>query len=81
MDSVGGHVSERSLRLLGEKRIITLVFPAHTTNLFQALDFVFHSATKTNRHSLANEPAVVSVHGPIWTIIRAYEQTATSFTI
>jgi hypothetical protein len=36
MDSVGARVSERQIRLLGENRIIGLVFPAHTINLLDS---------------------------------------------
>jgi hypothetical protein len=67
--------------LLGENKIITLVFPAHTIDLFQALDLVFFRAMKQDKDSLANEPEVASVPGQMWKLIRAYEQTATSFTI
>jgi hypothetical protein len=81
MDSVGAHVSERNLQLLGKNRIITFVFSAYTISLFQALDLVFFGATKHNRDSLANEPEVAAVHGQIWRLIRPYERTATSFTI
>jgi hypothetical protein len=81
MDSVGAHVSERNLRLLGENKIIALVFPAHTTNLFQALDLVFFGAMKNNKNHLVDEPEAASIQGQIWKLIRAYEQTATSFTI
>jgi hypothetical protein len=41
MDSVGARASERNLQLLGENKIIALAFPAHTANLFQALDLLF----------------------------------------
>jgi hypothetical protein len=81
VDSVGAHVSQRNSRLLGENRIIASVFPAHTIDLFQALDRVSLSAMKKNKDSHANEPAVALVHGQVWKIGRAYEQTATSFTI
>jgi hypothetical protein len=81
MYSVGAHVSECHLRLLGENKIIALVFLAHTTNLFQAFDFVFFGAMKKNKDYLMDESDTASVHGQIWQFIRAYEQTATSFTI
>jgi hypothetical protein len=67
--------------LLGENRIIAFVFPAHTTNLFQALDLVFFGAIRKNRDLLANKPEVALVDGQSWKIIQACEQTATSFTI
>jgi hypothetical protein len=37
MDSALPHTSNRILRILGEKNIVAITFPAHTTNLFQAL--------------------------------------------
>jgi hypothetical protein len=78
---VGAHVSDSNFRLLGENRIITVVFPAHSIILFQAFDLIFCGAMKHNKVSLANGADVVSVQGQIWKLIRAYEQTATSFTI
>jgi hypothetical protein len=81
MDSFGAHISERNLRLLGEHKIIALVFPAHTTNLFQALDLVFFGAMKHTKESLMNEEDEPPIDGQLWKLLRAYEQTATSFTI
>jgi hypothetical protein len=47
MDSALPHMSERVLRLLGENTIMAVVFPAHTTSTFQALDLVFFGALKS----------------------------------
>jgi hypothetical protein len=47
MDSASPHISERVLRVLRENRIMAIVFPAHTTSLFQALDLVLFGAMKT----------------------------------
>jgi hypothetical protein len=80
-NSLGARVSEGSLRLLGEIRISTFLFKAHTTHFFQVPDLVSFSAMKNDNYSLANEPGAASVHGQIWKSIQAYEQTATSFTI
>jgi hypothetical protein len=41
MDSASPHVPERMLQLLGLNKIMTIVFPAHATNIFQTLDLVF----------------------------------------
>jgi hypothetical protein len=49
IDSVGAHVSERNLPLLGENRIITLVFLVHTTDSFQDLGLVFSVPWKTTK--------------------------------
>jgi hypothetical protein len=81
MDCVEAHVSERNLRLLGGNRIIPFVFPAHTTNLFQALDLIFFGAMKNDKGLLANEREIPSVWGHIWKLIRAYGEPVTTFTI
>jgi hypothetical protein len=44
MGSARPHISERVLGLLGQNKIMNTVFPAHTTNIFQALDLVFFAA-------------------------------------
>jgi hypothetical protein len=40
IDSASAHVSERVLRIIGENNILPLVFAAHKTNVFQALNLV-----------------------------------------
>jgi hypothetical protein len=46
MDSASPHGVERLSQLWGRNKIMVIVFPAHTTNIFQALDLVFFSALK-----------------------------------
>jgi hypothetical protein len=41
MDSALPHISERMLRFLCQNKIMDIVFPAHITNIFRALDLVF----------------------------------------
>jgi hypothetical protein len=81
MDSAAAHISEGNVRLLAENKIIAPVFPSHTANRFQALYFVFFGALKNNREHLGNASDNPSTHGQIWKLIRADQQTATSFTI
>jgi hypothetical protein len=81
MDSVCPHISERILRLLGENRIIVLVFPAHTTNLFQALDLVFFGVVKKLKQTASGDYDDKTMNHQIFRLIQAYEQTATSLTI
>jgi hypothetical protein len=81
MDSAGPHVSERILKLLGENRIIALVSPAHTTNLFQALDLVFFGVLKKLKQTASGDYDETSMNYQIFKLIQAYEQTATSLTI
>jgi hypothetical protein len=81
MDSFSVHISERNLGLRGDDKIIALIFLAHTINIFQALNPVFFAAMKNNKNSRMNQPKDSTVGGQIWKLIRAYEQTATSFTI
>jgi hypothetical protein len=81
MDSALPHVSERVLRLLGENMIKAVVFPAHTTNIFQALDLVFFSALKKLKETTTGEFDDDSVNEQITKLVHAYEQTATSMNI
>jgi hypothetical protein len=45
-DSALPDVSERLLQLLSCNKILAIVFPAHTTNIFQALDLAFFDVLK-----------------------------------
>jgi hypothetical protein len=81
MDSALPHTSDRVKRILGENNIIAITFPAHTTNLFQALDLVFFGALKKLKPSARGEIGDESVEGAITKLLQAYEQTATSATI
>jgi hypothetical protein len=49
MDSASPHVSEKVLQLLDRNKIMAIVFPAHTTNIFRALDLVFSGVLKKNQ--------------------------------
>jgi hypothetical protein len=54
-DSASPHVSERVMQLLSRNKIMTIVFPAHMTNIFKALDLVFFGALKkSNRRRLGS---------------------------
>jgi hypothetical protein len=46
LDSAIPHLSERVRRIFGENHMMTLTFPAYTTNLFQTLDLVFFAVLK-----------------------------------
>jgi hypothetical protein len=81
MDSALPHVPERVLRRLAENRIMAVVFPAHTTNLFQTLDLVFFGALKKLTETATGEFDDDSMNNQITKLIHAYEQTATSMTI
>jgi hypothetical protein len=81
MDSALPHVSERVLRLLGQSRIMAIVFPAHTTNIFQALDLAFFGVLKKLKQTATGEFDDDSMNDQITKLVHAYEQTATSITI
>jgi hypothetical protein len=81
MDSAPPHVSERCLRLLGENCVLAVAFPAHTTNIFQALDLVFFGALKKLKMAAGGEFDDDSVKNQITKLVQGYEQTATSITI
>jgi hypothetical protein len=40
-DSVDVHISEQILKPFGEQQIMAIIFLAHTTGVFQFLDFVY----------------------------------------
>jgi hypothetical protein len=81
MDSALPHTSNRTLRTLGEKTIVAITFPAHTTNLFQALNRVFFGALKKLKPTAVGEFDDGSVNAQITQLLQAYEQAATSATI
>jgi hypothetical protein len=81
MDSASPHVSERVLQLLGGNQIMIIVFPVHTTHIFQALDLVFFGVLKKIKHTATGESDERSVLEQITKLHQAYEQTATSITI
>jgi hypothetical protein len=81
MDSALPHVSERCLRLFGGNYVLSVAFPAHTTNIFQALDFVFFGALKKLKMAAGGEFDDDSVSIEISKLVQAYEKTATSITI
>jgi hypothetical protein len=81
MDSPLPHTPERILRNLGETDIIALTFPAHTTNLFQALNLVFFGSLKHLKATAAGEFGDNAVNDHLAKLIQAYQQTATSITI
>jgi hypothetical protein len=60
---------------------MAIVFPAHTTNIFQALDLVFFAALKKIKQTVTGEFDENSVREQITTLIQAYKRTATSATI
>jgi hypothetical protein len=81
MDSALPHRSARILQLLRQNNILVITFPAHTTKLFQALDFVFFGALKTLKATAEGEFDDDSVNAQIAKLIQADEQIATSGTI
>jgi hypothetical protein len=66
---------------LGEKNIIAVTFPAHTTHLSQTLDLVFFGTLKKFQATAVGEFDDDSVNAQITKLVQAYEQTVTSSTI
>jgi hypothetical protein len=66
---------------LVEKNIIAITFPAHTMNLFQALDLVLLSVLQKLKATAIGEFDDDSVSPQVTKLVQAYEQTATSSTI
>jgi hypothetical protein len=81
MDSALPHVSERVRGILGENDVIAITFPAHTTNVFQALDLVFFGALKKLKATARGEIDDASADATILKLIQAYEQAAMSTTV
>jgi hypothetical protein len=81
MDSALPHTSSRILQALGEKNIVAITFPAHMTNLFQALDLVFFGASKKLKPAAVGEFDDGSVKAQITQLLQTYAQAATSATI
>jgi hypothetical protein len=71
MDSALPHTSERILRVSGESNVIALMFPAHTTNLLQALDLVFFGSLKDMKATTTGEFGDGSVHNHLTRLIQA----------
>jgi hypothetical protein len=80
MDSAIPHTSECVRGILGENHIMAITFPAHTMNLFQALDRVFFEVLKKLKASATGEFDDDSVNAQISKLIQAYESTAMSST-
>jgi hypothetical protein len=81
MNSASPHVSDRVLRALGKNRIMAVLFPTHTTNIFQALDLVLFDAMKGIKKTANGDFGDDSVQDYITKLLQAYEQVAISFTI
>jgi hypothetical protein len=81
MDSCKPHCSQRVLRLLGENRVLAIVFPSHTTNLFQMLDLSFFGVLKHLKATAEGDFDDESVNEQITKLLQAYEQTATSMNV
>jgi hypothetical protein len=61
--------------------VLVVAFPAHTINIFQALDFVFFRDFKKLKASAVRDFGHDSVNDQITQFIQAYEQTAKSMRI
>lgn len=77
LDSCSAHIDDEILRILGENGIKAIAFPAHTTNIFQALDLVLFGIFKKKKETQKstvdqNKQAFLSSK-----IINAYEETMT----
>jgi hypothetical protein len=55
MDSASPRVSEAIRRLMGQKKIMIILFPVRTVNIFQAFDLVFFVAIKRIQQTATGE--------------------------
>jgi hypothetical protein len=81
MDGMKAHCSDRVLKYLGDNNIAAITFPSHTTNLFQPLDLSFFGALKQRKDRTEGESAANSVRHQVTKLLRAYEETSSSFNI
>jgi transposase len=81
MDGMRAHCSERNMRLLGDHNILAIIFPAHTSNLFQALDLSFFGALKHIKITIEGDFQDDSLRDVITKLLKSYEKTGTSFTV
>lgn len=81
MDSCSVHCDDSILKKLGENNVIVLTFPAHTTNIFQALDLSLFGTFKKAKNTIDDNFSEDEVNNSIIKSIQTYEQTATSFNI
>jgi hypothetical protein len=66
---------------MGDNDVLILAFPAHTTNIVHALDFVFCGAVKTLMAAAEGELRDNSVSDEITRLVRACRQTAMSIMV
>jgi hypothetical protein len=66
---------------LRENSLRKIVFPAHTTQIFQALDLVLFGAFTTIKKTTHGDFDDDSVRDQITKLLHAYKQVLTSFTI
>jgi hypothetical protein len=59
--------------LLGENKILVVLFPAHTTNILQAIDLVFFGALKKLEGTSLGESDERSMNDQILRLLQAYE--------
>jgi hypothetical protein len=81
MDFALPHVLEPVLRLLAENQVMALALPAHTTNIFQALDLCFFGALQKLKQTITGEFDDDLINKHISKLVHAYKQTVTSMTI
>jgi hypothetical protein len=73
MDSASPHISEGVFQLLGRNKIMVIVFPAHATNIFQALDLVFFGVLKKIKQMATGEFDERSVREQTTKLLQTYE--------
>jgi hypothetical protein len=81
IDSASRHISERCLRLLGDNRVLAVAFPAHSSNIFRALDFVCFDALRKLKATVQDEFDDDSINHQITRLVQGSEHTVTSMTI
>ena len=81
MDSASCHCSQRILTKLDKNNNLALVYPSHTSNLFQALDLSFFGALKKNKAYEMETFSDNFLTNSILEVLQAYQKTATDQTL
>jgi hypothetical protein len=81
MDSASRQISEHCLRLLGDNRVLAVAFPAHSSNIFRALDLVCFDVLRKLKATIQSEFNDDSVNHQITRLVQASEHTVPSMTI
>jgi hypothetical protein len=81
MDNCSAHTSPAIIDVLSQHRVKAIIFPLHTSGIFQMLDLVFFGVFKRVKKHLARDPSVPIMEDHAMRIFRACESAGANSTI